>query len=740
MDGMKPEQTEAPPSELELMAIAANESSYALYITDRHANLIYVNRKFTAMFGYEAAEVLGRPGRDVLGTPHFKEADYQRMWTELMAGRELREEVRTLDKAGEDVWVTLTLRPLFDAAGDFQHLVGIMEDTTESRQIQALQRDVLEAVAEDRPLAEVMELICQQVEVTFPEVVSSVVAVNREGLLKPLAGPSLPAAFGALVDGAPIGPMAGSCGTAAYFGRPVTVEDIETDPRWLPFNAMPLAAGLKACWSSPIKLRDGRVAGTFAFYFREKRGPSASHERIVAACLQLCVLAFDRHEAQLDIAKLAYYDTLTGLPNRSMLRRELDAALASNPDMARAFLFLDLDRFKDVNDTLGHSVGDELLVEVAARIRREVRPTDLVCRLGGDEFVIVLEGGDPGLAADVALRISRSISAASQIVNYGLPTTTSIGISLYPRDGRDIDTLLKHADTAMYQAKAEGKARHRFFSDEMNRLAQDRVLLGVALRDVVTRRGLQLFYQPQIAADGSERLVGVEALARWQHPSLGEISPDRFIRLAEENGLIEQIGDWAIDQACRQLASWDRCGSDVPAVSVNISVLQFRSAGLPATVLAALGDHGIAPSRLTLEITESVAMDDCPTVTDNLQRLSAMGVRISMDDFGTGYSSLSHLARLTVDELKIDRSFMRELEASDARRTLVTAVIRIGQSLGMSVVAEGVETEAQRRFLQALDCDVLQGFLYSKALPAEEFSAWLATRERGTLPEQRGVA
>lgn len=738
--GKSESKTPEAPSELELMTLAANESSYALYITDRHVNLIYVNRKFTEMFGYEAAEVLGRPGRDVLGTPHFKEADYQRMWAELMAGRELREEVRTLDKAGEDVWVTLTLRPLFDAAGDFEHLIGIMEDTTESRQIQALQRDVLEAVAEDRPLADVMELICLRVEATFPEVVSSVVAVNREGLLKPLAGPSLPPAFGALVDGVPIGPMAGSCGTAAYFGRPVTVEDIETDPRWLPFNAMPLAAGLKACWSSPIKLRDGRVAGTFAFYFRDKRGPSASHERIVAACLQLCVLAFDRHEAQLDIAKLAYFDTLTGLPNRSMLRRELDAALASDPDLARAFLFLDLDRFKDVNDTLGHSIGDELLVEVAARIRREVRPTDLVCRLGGDEFVIVLDGGDPGLAADVAMRIARSISAASQIVNYGLPTTTSIGISLYPRDGRDMDTLLKHADTAMYQAKAEGKARHRFFSDEMNRLAQDRVLLGVALRDVVASRGLQLFYQPQIAADGSERLVGVEALARWQHPTLGEISPDRFIRLAEENGLIEQIGEWAIDEACRQLASWDSSGAAVPAVSVNISVLQFRSPGLTRTVLAALGDHGIAPARLTLEITESVAMDDCPTVLDNLQKLSAMGVRISMDDFGTGYSSLSHLARLTVDELKIDRSFMRELEASDARRTLVTAVIRIGQSLGMSVVAEGVETEAQRRFLQALDCDVLQGFLYSKALPAEALSVWLADRPGGAVPAQRGVA
>lgn len=724
-------------SESELIRLAADEVSNAIYITDAKAVLIYVNRTFTQMFGYEPAEVLGRPGREVLGTPHYKEADYARIWAELNRGRELREEVRTLDKVGEEIWVSLTLRPLFGDDGKLKHLVATMENTTEARQIQALQRDVLEAVAQDRPLTEVMEVICTRVEAMFPEVVSSILAVDREGALRPLAGPQLSPTFTALVDGVSIGPAVGSCGTAAFRGEPVEVEDIETDPKWLPYNALPLAQGLRACWSSPIKLRDGRVAGTFAFYFHERRGPSASHERVVAACLHLCVLAIDRHQAQADIAKLAYYDTLTGLPNRSMLRRELDAAFVTTPGEVRAFLFLDVDRFKDVNDTMGHSVGDDLLVEVARRLQQQVGPGDIVCRHGGDEFVIVLDKTTPEAAAAMAERVGAALLVPTKIPGLAVPITASIGVSLYPRDGADADTLLKNADSAMYQAKAEGRARHSFFSAEMNLLAQERLTLGAALRGAVSRRELHLRYQPQVSAtDGS--LLGVEALARWTHAELGEIPPDRFIRLAEESGLVGAIGEWAVDEACRQLRRWDDTGFRVPGVSVNISALHFRLPELPGVVAEALRRATIAPERLTIEITEGVAMDDSPVAIENAKALRALGVGLSMDDFGTGYSSLSHLARLPVNELKIDRSFMQGLESSDSSRTLVTAVIRIGQSLGMRVVAEGVETDAQRRFLQALDCDVLQGFLFARALLPVDLEAWAGARTEPVL--ERGAA
>ena len=710
-------------NEHELTAIAANETTYAVYILNSATKVVYVNRVFSEMLGYMPDEVIGRPARELFDNARYTQADYERRWSELRAGRVLREEVRAFDKAGRELWLTLTMRPLLDGCGGINMLIGMLEDTTETRQIQDLQREVLESLAQDKPLSDVMAFICQRVEAIFPEVVSSVLAVDREARLSPLAAPSLPAHYSQALDGLSIGPSTGSCGTAAYRGEAVTVCDIETDPLWADYKALILPLGLLACWSSPIKFKDGRVAGTFAFYFREKRGPSIWHERVVSACVQLCMLAFERNEAQEHIAKLAYYDTLTGLPNRSMLQKELSGALAVAPDQMQAFLFLDIDRFKDVNDTLGHSVGDQLLVEIAERLQRQIGPRDVVSRHGGDEFVIVLNQTSPDAAAAMAERVEAALREPTQVPGLSLPVTASIGISLYPRDGRDTDTLLKNADTAMYQAKAEGRARYRFFSTEMNQLAQDRLLLSAALREAIAERSLQLRYQPQVSAlDGT--LVGVEALARWTHPRFGAISPDRFIKLAEESGLIEDIGEWALDEGCRQLKAWDQAGLVVPTVSVNISPLHFRTRELLPIVGAALERHRLEPHRLAVEITEGGVMDDCSIAMENARALNAHGVRLSMDDFGTGYSSLSHLARLPVHELKIDRSFMQGLEESDNCRTLVTAVIRIGQSLGLTVVAEGVETDAQRRFLQTLECDVLQGFLFSKALPPDELAIW----------------
>ncbi|HEY0854825.1 MAG TPA: PAS domain S-box protein, partial [Devosia sp.] len=319
-------------NEHELTALAANETTYAVYITDAAANIIYVNRKFTEMLGYDPAEVIGQNPRKLLGSTQYEEADYRRMWKDLRQGLDVEREVRTYDKSGAEVWLSLTLRPLLAPDGSLKHLLALMEDTTETRQIQGLQREVLEAVAQDLPLREVMNFICKRVEVIFPEVVSTILAVDENMKLHPLAAPSLPAFYSEAIENLPAGPSAGSCGTAAWRGEPVTVEDIDTDPLWADYKALVLPLGLRACWSSPIKLRDGRVAGTFAFYFREPRGPGIWHERVVAACVQLCMLALERHESQERIAKLAYYDTLTGLPNRTMLRRELDAAFAVTSD------------------------------------------------------------------------------------------------------------------------------------------------------------------------------------------------------------------------------------------------------------------------------------------------------------------------------------------------------------------------------------------------------------------------
>ncbi len=727
---------EAHPDTRQLMELAVNESNSAVYVTDAAARIIYINKTFSSMLGYEPADVYGRGAREVLGSRHYTEVDYTRLWTDLRRGRDVREEVRTHARDGREVWLSLTLRAVLDDDDNVLHLIGYLEDTTESRQIQSLQRDVLEAVAQETPLVDVMRMLCERVEAIFPEVVCSILAVDNEQKLRPLAAPSLPSYFAEAINGIAIGASTGSCGTCAWRGEPVTVEDIATDPLWAEYKQLPLPLGLLACWSSPIKLKTGRVAGTFAFYFREKRGPGAWHEQVVRACVQLCILALERHEAKESIARLAYYDGLTGLPNRAKLRDEMERRFDRMEAPEGALLFLDIDHFKDVNDTLGHSVGDAFLTQIAERLCAAVWPEDIISRHGGDEFVIVLAGANAPRAKAVAEVLLEKISEPVIVDGVSLPASASIGISLCPQDGSDSATLLRNADTAMYRAKGEGRNTYRFFTAEMNRMAQDRLLLGALLRDAVGKGQITLHYQPQIDAR-SGQLAGVEALARWKHPALGNIPPSRFIPLAEDCGLIGDIGEIAIRQATRQMVLWDKAGFVVPQVAVNISPTQFRNPGLRQLVGGALEASGLAPHRLIIEITEGVMMDESPAAIANAAALRTMGVSISMDDFGTGYSSLSHLARLPVSELKIDRSFMANLEDSDAVRALVTAVVRIGESLRLTVVAEGVETLAQRRFLEALGCDVLQGYLFGEAMAPEDFSAWLTARSK---PEAKVAA
>ena len=423
-----------------------------------------------------------------------------------------------------------------------------------------------------------------------------------------------------------------------------------------------------------------------------------------------------------------------------MLRDQISLSISASSGEPKqlAFLFLDIDRFKDVNDTLGHSVGDALLIEIARRLQKQLRGDDIVSRHGGDEFVAVLADCDGQKASMIAKRLQEALSEPVVIEGTTLPVSASIGISLYPDDGTDEDTLLKNADAAMYEAKNAGRGTFRFFSAQMNDLAQERLVLGAALRDSIARGLMRLAYQPQIRT-GDGALHGVEALARWSDPLSGEIAPSRFIPLAEECGLIEAIGDWAMNEACRQMADWHRRGIDVPSVSVNLSPIHFRNRDLFKTVVQTLERHGLHPHMLTLEITEGIMMDEGAVVIDNANALRAHGVHLSMDDFGTGYSSLSCLARLPVSELKIDRGFMAELEIDRNAQAVVTAVVRIGQSLGLTVVAEGVETKAQLDYLQALQCQVVQGFLYARALPPAEFETWLDGYTSGAT-QQRGAA
>jgi len=425
-------------------------------------------------------------------------------------------------------------------------------------------------------------------------------------------------------------------------------------------------------------------------------------------------------EKQLEF--LAHHDVLTGLPNRLLLRDRFGqaAALADRDQTGVAVLFLDLDNFKQVNDTLGHNYGDQLLVRVVERLHSHLRDTDTISRQGGDEFIVLLPHlNDLAVIGGIAHNIVTAFAEPFEIDHYAINTSFSIGISLYPDDGREFDGLLKNADTALYQAKDSGRDTYRFFSEKMNLDAEEQLYLQGQLRNAVKNEEFLLHYQPQVdIANG--RIIGAEALVRWQHPELGLIPPGKFIPLAERSGVVIPMGEWVLNEACRQARIWQENGLPL-VMAVNLSALQFKRGNLLETVANALKQSGLAASQLELELTESILLQDVETAIKTLRSLKDMGIKLSIDDFGTGYSSLSYLKRLAVDKLKIDQSFVRDLAEGADSAAIVRAIIQLGHTLQLTVIAEGVETDPQLAFLRDHGCDEIQGYLFGRPVPAAEF-------------------
>ena len=434
-----------------------------------------------------------------------------------------------------------------------------------------------------------------------------------------------------------------------------------------------------------------------------------------------------RYEAK--IRELAEYDFLTGLPNRNLLaaRFSFAARSAQRSGKSMALVFIDLDRFKTVNDSLGHHIGDRLLKQIATRLQHVVRATDTVCRHGGDEFLVLLpEVGEAANAARIAGEIGRELTRPYDIEGYELVVTPSIGISTFPGDGTELPVLIRNADAAMYHSKSMGRNQYSFFKNEMNARISERLALENGMRRALARREFFVEYQPVFAIGGARAgtypIVGAEALLRWRHPELGVVPPSRFIPIAEDSGLILEIGEWVIGEACRQSSAWRAAGLAQIPVRVNLSGLQFRQKNLLDILLRAMKDHTLVASNLELEVTESVLLSEVEMATGVLEALAKQGLKLAIDDFGTGYSSLSYLKRLHIDKLKIDKSFIRDLSIDPSGAALTKGIIGLAKSLNLKVVAEGVETLDQLEFLRGHGCDEAQGFYFAPPLAAQAFA------------------
>lgn len=609
-------------------------------------------------------------------------------------------------------------------------------DQDRAEMLVTAQAAVLERVARGRALPETLEAVCRLVEDCVDGAVVSVMLTEpgRHRLILS-AGPNLPSALrDALRAGVGIRDGGGACASAAARAAEVVVDDVGNDPSVAPFRGVLAEAGLHACWAIPILASvDRRVLGTLSVYWARARQPTEEDRRVLDALANLAAIAIEHKASEEQLEYQALHDPLTGLPNRMLFLGFLSGALAraGRSRTGTAVLFLDLDAFKVFNDSMGHEFGDELLVAVAQRLRETLRPGDTVARFGGDEFTILcdeLNAPDARRhAIDVAERVLEALAAPFVIDETERFLSASIGIALATGGGDHPEHLLRDADAAMYRAKDQGKDRWEFFDERMRARVHQRLETESAMHRALERGEFAIFYQPIVSLDAM-RFVGVEALLRWQHPDRGLIEPDQFVPLAEETGLIVPLGAWVLDEVARQHRRWSE-NPDIDAslvMSVNLSARQIGSTEIVETVARALDGPDMSAESLCLEITESVLLDDTGAAEKTLTELKNLGVTLSMDDFGTGYSSLSYLKRFPIDSVKIDRSFINGLGRDPEDSAIVAGVVSLGRALGLTVVAEGVETDDQLVALGELGCDCAQGFLFSPPRPDDEIEPLLA--------------
>ena len=694
-----------------------------LWVKDAASRFLISNNATAIQIGLSGSEdLIGKTDLDV----HPPEAARQYFADEqniIQSGQPMIDkEEYVIDPSGDKRYLLSTKVPVRNSANEVVGLVGISRDITERRKADLLrdgQAKILEMIALSEPLEEVLEHLMRLIESQLKGIFGSVLLLEDDGTrLRHGAAPSIADAFIKAIDGMRVGPKAGSCGTAAYRREAVNVSDIRRDPLWEDYRELAAANGFRSCWSTPILSYRGDVLGTFAMYSKDVREPTEAEAHLVDVTTRIAGIAIERKLAEERIHFMANHDSLTGLPNRTLLKDRLSQAILYAQRYGRgvSVVFIDLDNFKFVNDSLGHNAGDELLKIIAGRMVDSVRAADTVVRLGGDEFVILLlDQPSADIVCETVEKLKTVIAETVQVKGHDFKVTASIGVATYPNDGTDADSLLANADAAMYRAKETGRDNFQFYTQSLNKEANEKFQLQTDLRRAIGRSEFILLYQPQVELR-TGRVFAVEALIRWNHPTLGVIPPIKFIPLAEACGLIVPIGDWVLHEACRQNKAWQDAGLPSVNISVNISARQFREKDLVSRVVRALQTSGLDGQFLELELTESLIMQDVEAAVATMKELQGLGVQLSIDDFGTGYSSLSSLKTFPVARLKIDKSFINDLGTNENDNAVASAVISLGQKLNLKVIAEGVETDEQVAFLRDNNCDEMQGYHFSRPL------------------------
>jgi diguanylate cyclase (GGDEF)-like protein/PAS domain S-box-containing protein len=695
-----------------------------LWVKDVNSRFVIANQVTADRIGVAGtADLIGKTDFELLPRELAQQfyADEQRI---VSTGRPM------IDKE-EIAWglkqaISTTKVPLRNSRNEIFGVAGISRDITERKLADSLrdgQARILEMIAMSAPLEDVLEHLVILVESQFKGIIGSVMLLDETRTrLRRGAAPSLPASYARAVDRVRVGPDVSPSGVAAYQRETIIVADILNDPLWEGRRGLTGEYGLRSCWATPILSHRGEALGVFTVYAKEPHEPTLAETSLINVATRIAGIAIERKLTEDRIHFMANHDALTGLPNRTLLNDRLSQAVlyAQRYDRWVTALFIDLDNFKFINDSLGHNAGDELLKAIAKRMVQCIRATDTVVRLGGDEFVIVLfdQPKDLEVISETVRKIQSAISEPLNLEGHDLRMTSSSGVAIYPTDGLDADTLLANADAAMYRAKELGRDSFQFYTSELNTKVHEKFLLQEDLRNAVARSEFLLHYQPQVDLR-TGRIFAVEALVRWNHPKLGVVPPIKFIPIAEQTGQIVPIGDWVLREACRQNKAWQDSGLPPMVVSVNVSARQFREKDLVARVASVLKESGLDAEYLELEVTESLIMQDVDLAVVTMKKLKALGIQLSIDDFGTGYSSLSALKSFPVTRLKIDKSFVDGLLADENDRAVAGAVISLGQQLNMRVIAEGVETDAQAALLRNINCDEMQGYLFSKPLSAE---------------------